>query len=147
MRNTVRARRQTQKEEEEQKEEEKETEEEEKKKQTEKEALDNYLLDNAPDGFICPITHNLFTDPVLTSDGLAYDRPSLLQWVATCQSNGRPFTSPVTGAAMDPTATLDNFHLKSLVGDYVEKQTEIFMQMRVRAQEEEGGGDQEKGEK
>lgn len=132
---------------EEETEEEKKKAEEERKKKAEKEALDNYLLDNARDGFICPISHCLFTDPVLAGDGLAYDRPSLLQWIATCQSKGRPFSSPVTGAAMDPALILDNSHLKSFVGEYVEKQTLIYKEMQVRAKEEGGGGDEEKGEK
>lgn len=50
--------------------------EEEKKK--EQEELEEFLLNNSPVGFLCPLSLALFKDPVLASDGLAYDKPSFL---------------------------------------------------------------------
>jgi hypothetical protein len=50
--------------------------EEEKKK--EQEELEEFLLNNSPPGFLCPLSLALFKDPVLASDGLAYDKPSFL---------------------------------------------------------------------
>lgn len=43
-----------------------------------KEDLEEFLLNNSPAGFLCPLSLALFKDPVLASDGLAYDKPSFL---------------------------------------------------------------------
>ncbi len=39
---------------------------------------------------ICPITHKIFQDPVLASDGHVYEREAIVKWIET---NG---TSPIT---------------------------------------------------
>ncbi|KDO32115.1 hypothetical protein SPRG_03333 [Saprolegnia parasitica CBS 223.65] len=47
------------------------------------------------DSFICPITHDVMVDPVVTVDGHSYERSA----IAECQSRGmpgRPVTSPKT---------------------------------------------------
>ena len=109
-------------------------EEQEKERRREEKALQEFLLATAPEGFICPISLCLFTQPVLASDGRAYDRPSLVAWAETCQSTGHPFASPVTGEAMDFHAVLPNFHLKALVDEFVEGKTREWQQMQMQKQ-------------
>lgn len=43
----------------------------------------------------CPITHQLFADPVMASDGFLYERAALERWFAARR------TSPLTNAAID----------------------------------------------
>ena len=47
-----------------------------------------------PDEFICPISHELMEDPVLASDGHAYERREIFRWL--CTHN----TSPLTGSVL-----------------------------------------------
>ena len=47
-----------------------------------------------PDDYLCPITQELMSDPVLAADGHAYERQAILQWIE------RKATSPMTGEAL-----------------------------------------------
>ena len=43
-----------------------------------------------PDVLICPITHEMMTDPVIASDGHTYERKAILSWFS------KHTTSPMT---------------------------------------------------
>jgi hypothetical protein len=49
-----------------------------------------------PADLVCPITFELFEDPVVASDGFTYEGVELLTWRAYCRMANRPFTSPMT---------------------------------------------------
>ena len=49
-----------------------------------------------PADLVCPITRELFEDPVVASDGFTYEGVELLKWRAYCRMANRPFTSPMT---------------------------------------------------
>ena len=60
--------------------------------------------------FMCPITMELMTDPVITSDGYTYERSSITTWFN--KSN----TSPMTGLDI-PNTLIPNIVLRKLIGD------------------------------
>jgi len=51
-----------------------------------------------PTDFICPITTEIMSDPVMAADGHAYDRYAIERWLATKS------TSPLTGEELGNTA-------------------------------------------
>ena len=62
-----------------------------------------------PDDFICPITAEIMTDPVSTSDGFTYERAAITEWLRTKD------TSPKTGAALESTTLIPNHSLRSVI--------------------------------
>ena len=50
-----------------------------------------------PADFICPITTEIMSDPVMAADGHAYERTAIERWLATKS------TSPMTGEALEHT--------------------------------------------
>ena len=57
-----------------------------------RDASDSFAGDaNVPKHFSCPITHELFVDPVIFADGHTYERDAIATWLR------RRETSPMTG--------------------------------------------------
>jgi hypothetical protein len=46
--------------------------------------------------FFCPITNNIFEDPVKAEDGRTYERDGIEAWFASCRKRNLPVTSPWT---------------------------------------------------
>lgn len=69
-----------------------------------------------PTDYICPITQELFEDPVLASDGETYERSAIEQWFA--QRAGSPVFSPVTGAPIHDRTLFPNNRIRALVNDF-----------------------------
>jgi len=42
-----------------------------------------FLLQDAPEEFVCPLTHELLTDPVVAACGYSYQRAAFEEWVAS----------------------------------------------------------------
>lgn len=67
--------------------------------------------DRIPEAFMCPITHELMTDPViLIADSQTYERSAIEGWFAT----GRRI-SPLTGEKVGSTNCRDNYALKHAI--------------------------------
>ena len=62
-----------------------------------------------PDSFYCPITCDLITDPVISKDGISYEREAIENWI---QVNG---TSPVTRNPMTVAELRENNALYELI--------------------------------
>jgi hypothetical protein len=62
-----------------------------------------------PEEFLCPITLQIMTDPVIGSDGRTYERTAILQWLRT-----NPH-SPITREPMNRSALKPNYALKSAI--------------------------------
>jgi hypothetical protein len=62
-----------------------------------------------PHNFICPLTKQLMTDPVLAADGITYERAEIERWMQT--SN----VSPVTGKALSHKELTPNSRLKAAI--------------------------------
>jgi hypothetical protein len=56
----------------------------------------------------CSLTHNIFVDPVIASDGQTYERAAILEWIDLFH------TSPTTGAPMNATIR-DNTEIKQII--------------------------------
>jgi len=64
------------------------------------------------ESLLCPITHELFRDPVLAQDGHTYEREAIENWV---RKNG---TSPTTGQQLSLEHLYPNHIVKQLVGAF-----------------------------
>ena len=49
-----------------------------------------------PDAYICPITSEMMSDPVSTSDGFTYEREAILEWLRSGNT-----TSPLSGVVLE----------------------------------------------
>lgn len=67
-----------------------------------------------PDLFKCPISLDLFTDPVTLSTGQTYDRPSIEKWLA-----GGNLTCPVTMQKLQDTSLVPNHTLRHLIDQWL----------------------------
>ena len=67
-----------------------------------------------PDEYICPITSEIMTDPVSTSDGFTYERAAITEWLRTKD------TSPKTGAKLESKALIPNHTLRSVIRAFAE---------------------------
>ena len=64
---------------------------------------------NVPDEFICSITWEIMTDPVICSDGNTYEREAIEEWFYTND------TSPKTNMPLDDNKLIPNRALKYLI--------------------------------
>lgn len=84
------------------------------------EAFEEYAVDKAQSEFICSISHCLFCDPYVASDGFTYEKKTIEEWVATCANRDLPLTSPTTGDVMEP-GMLPNRTLRILCREFLER--------------------------
>eukprot|EP01047_Picozoa_sp_COSAG01_P050488 COSAG01_NODE_5111_length_4474_cov_1.654936_7_plen_182_part_01 len=68
---------------------------------------------SAPEGFLCPISHEIMSEPVFAADGHSYEKSAIEQWFATGKRS-----SPMTNEAMASTALTPNRHLKSQISEW-----------------------------
>merc|ERR1719454_2216829 len=59
--------------------------------------------------FICPITHDVMTDPVVGADGYTYERAAISRWFETSRK------SPVTGQSLPHTDLVPNHSVRTLM--------------------------------
>ncbi|EOD27361.1 hypothetical protein EMIHUDRAFT_73367, partial [Emiliania huxleyi CCMP1516] len=69
-----------------------------------------------PDDFVCPITTELMSDPVMAADGHAYERSAIERWLATKS------TSPLTGGALEHPYLTPNHMLRRQIRDWEARQ-------------------------
>lgn len=70
-----------------------------------------------PPHLICPITRELFVDPVSAEDGHTYDRAAIMQWL-----NSGNHTSPLTNQRITVSGLRPNYNIRSQVIEYKERQ-------------------------
>ena len=75
-----------------------------------------------PDEFVCPITIELMTDPVLATDGHTYERSAIERWFATGK-----MSSPKTGEPLEATAVFPNHSLRSMIRDWEEVRRQLCL--------------------
>ena len=73
-------------------------------------ALENHIY--------CPISHQIFCDPVLTKDGIVYEKQEITQWFKKNK------TSPITRKNISSEVTPIVF-LKSYIADYIKEYPEL----------------------
>lgn len=68
-----------------------------------------WLALSAPAAFLCPLTLQLMTDPVVTPSGMTFNRESIQAWVE------HHHTDPATGAALHSGQLYPNLTLRDLI--------------------------------
>ena len=76
---------------------------------------------DVPPSFFCPISMELMRDPVLTTDGLCYDRANIEQWFARGHR-----TSPLSGASLASTTLLSNNALRHAIEHREKKHSKVL---------------------
>ena len=77
-------------------------------------------LIEVPTNHLCPITHQMMVDPVITADGTTYDRSAIEAWFAMQTRRGEAATSPLTGEPLANNHLLPNLIVRSLVREFAE---------------------------
>jgi Mg-chelatase subunit ChlD len=66
-----------------------------------------------PEEYICPISYEIMTDPVVASDGQTYQRGALLQWLQVRQ------ISPLTNQPLTATGIVTNYALRAAIERWI----------------------------
>lgn len=74
------------------------------------------VMDDVPLTFSCPITGEIFCDPVVISDGHTYERSAILKWLK------RNDSSPITREKIAGKSILPNFVVKTLLDEWPKNQ-------------------------
>lgn len=67
-----------------------------------------------PDEFVCPISQELMTDPVIAMDGHSYERSAITEWLE------RRLSSPMTNQPMPDKQLFPNIALRNAIARYIE---------------------------
>ncbi len=65
-----------------------------------------------PPEFVCPLTREIFTDPVITKDGHTYERAAIEMWLANHD------TSPLTNTRLADKSLTPNISLRNSIDSY-----------------------------
>jgi len=75
-----------------------------------------------PVDYLCPITHELMVDPVVTADGQSYERAAIEQWLK------HSTLSPLTNEPLAHLALTPNMALKRLICEWSAQRKEASVQ-------------------
>jgi serine/threonine protein kinase len=78
-----------------------------------------------PDSLKCPITYQLFHDPVIGADGHTYERENITAWIQ------KHATSPITRESMDLSSLRPNYTVKKMVEDFASSSLQKQYQFRL----------------
>jgi WD40 repeat protein len=78
-----------------------------------------------PDDFLCPITLEIMTDPVVAADGQTYERKSITNWLS--RKKGR---SPLDGSDLSHDLLTDNIFARKVIKEF---QSRLPEQRNVRS--------------
>ncbi|CAF1478412.1 unnamed protein product, partial [Rotaria sordida] len=76
--------------------------------------------------FLCPITHQLFKDPVLAEDGHTYEREAIVKWI---QEHG---TSPITRQLLNIDQLRPNCTIKNILNELQSKNFYFKLDVHVK---------------
>jgi len=71
---------------------------------------------DVPQDYLCPLTLEIFKDPVITTDGQTYEREAIETWFKQGHNS-----SPLTNMRLQSTNLIPNFALKKLIIDFASK--------------------------
>jgi hypothetical protein len=81
-----------------------------------------------PHDYLCPITLDPMTDPVMAADGQTYQRESIIEWLSRGHRR-----SPLNGSYLANTNLIDNLFAKKIIRDFQSRLPEELQQRRVRS--------------
>ena len=76
---------------------------------TDKSVIDDGETIEIPENFICPITQELMTDPVVTRYGQSYERSAIIEWIAKGKD------CPLTRQPLSLSGIITNHSLRSQI--------------------------------
>jgi WD40 repeat protein len=76
---------------------------------------ENYI----PQDYLCPISQELMTDPVIAADGHTYNRESITKWLSR-----KTERSPLNNSDLPHTSLLDNLFARKIIREYEKKSPE-----------------------
>jgi hypothetical protein len=71
--------------------------------------------------FLCPITREIMSDPVVLNDGFSYERIAIIEWLYSSK------ISPMTGAAVT-NALMPNTVLRVMINDWKQQNNYVAEQ-------------------
>lgn len=77
--------------------------------------------------FLCPITHDVMTDPVVSADGYTYERSAIARWFDTSRK------SPVTGQSLPHTDLVPNQSVRTLLKTLIDMTVSSESTQQARA--------------
>ena len=69
--------------------------------------------EDIPQNYLCPISYQIMTDPVITPYGISYDRESIENWLKINKMD------PIAHKKLDKNMLIPNYALKSLIEEYI----------------------------
>jgi hypothetical protein len=72
------------------------------------------LMEKLQSNLICPITREIFMDPVIASDGFTYEREAITGWLGVNKN------SPITRALLTDTL-IPNKHIKMIISEIIDE--------------------------
>lgn len=88
-----------------------------KKSETQTDQFDNIEI---PDGFLCPITHEIMREPVTCTDGYTYEKNAISEWFMSGK-----YTSPMTNELLSNTDYVFNADLRKQIFEFIENSGSI----------------------
>jgi hypothetical protein len=80
-----------------------------------------------PDHFICPISQDVFCDPVVAADGHTYEWRMISRWL------NQHRTSPITNLPLYSLALVPNHHLRSQIMEWADRNQRADISQRIAA--------------
>ena len=74
--------------------------------------------ENDKDDFMCPLSLDIMTNPVIAEDGFTYEREHIVNWINRERQPGQQLTSPLTGEPMG-VRLIPNKSLKKIIDSSV----------------------------
>ncbi|XP_072396788.1 WD repeat, SAM and U-box domain-containing protein 1-like [Diabrotica undecimpunctata] len=68
-----------------------------------------------PDEFLCPITHEIMSEPVMCSDGFTYEKNAITEWFMSGK-----YTSPMTNEVLSNTDVTRNIKLRNEIYEFLD---------------------------
>lgn len=80
--------------------------------------IKQFYNDKIPEDFYCPITQEIFVDPVMADDGNTYERAAIESWLL------KHDTSPLTNVKLNSKYLVPNLTVKKLVDEFIKSREE-----------------------
>jgi hypothetical protein len=86
-----------------------------------------FIVDIPPKEFFCPLTNEIMTYPVMTREGISYERDAILRWLENAD------TCPVTGKALCTNGIVPNNKLQKEIEEWQHVSGAAMKKMELNA--------------
>jgi WD40 repeat protein len=74
------------------------------------------IIEEVSENYLCPITHEVMTNPVMAADGNTYQKENIAEWLM-----GGKRISPLTGEPLSHTTFNENNLVKKMIREFLER--------------------------